>query len=70
VKCISQVSKEVSVSIIPKSYLKCCLSNAEDGTQDDIPWEDGEHGEQTGEGASSSENESETEGHSRILLIK
>jgi hypothetical protein len=43
------------------------LSNAEDGTQDDIPWEDGE---QSGEGASSSENEGETEEHSKIPLIK
>jgi hypothetical protein len=44
------------VSIIPKSFLRCCLSNAEDGTQDDIFfWNSSE---QSGEGASSSsENE-------------
>jgi hypothetical protein len=35
------------------------LSNAEDGTQDDILWDDSE---QSGEGATSSENESVTEG--------
>jgi hypothetical protein len=47
----------VPVNIIPKSFLKCCLSNAEDGMQDDILWD-----EQSVKGASSSENESATEG--------
>jgi hypothetical protein len=37
-----------------KIILKCCLSNAEDGMQHDILWDDGE---QSGEGTSSSENE-------------
>jgi hypothetical protein len=36
----------VPVSIIPKSFLKCGLSNAEDGTQDDILWYDSEQSEQ------------------------
>jgi hypothetical protein len=49
----------VPVSVIPKSFLKCCLSNAEDGIQDDILWDDSE---QSGKGASSSENEGATEG--------
>jgi hypothetical protein len=49
----------VLVNIIPKSVLNCCLSNAADGTQDDILWDDSE---QSAEGASSSENESGTEG--------
>jgi hypothetical protein len=35
------------------------LSNAEDGTQGNIHWDESE---QSGKGASSSENESETEG--------
>jgi hypothetical protein len=38
---------------------KCCLSNVEDRTQDDILWE---NSERSGKGASSSENESVTEG--------
>jgi hypothetical protein len=50
--------KEVPVTIIPKSFLKCCLSNVENGTQDDNFWDDSE---QSGEGASSSENESANE---------
>jgi hypothetical protein len=50
--------KEVPVSIIPKSFLKCCLSDVGDGTQGDILWDDSEH---SGEGASSSENENATE---------
>jgi hypothetical protein len=48
----------VPVNIIPKSFLKCCLSNAEDGTQDDILRDNSEH---SGD-ASSSANESATEG--------
>jgi hypothetical protein len=56
---ISKAWKEVPVNIIPKSCLKCCLSNMEDGTQDEMLWDDNE---QSGEGASSSENESATEG--------
>jgi hypothetical protein len=40
--------------LINRPFLKCCLSNVEDGVQDDS--------EQSGVGASSSENESTTEG--------
>jgi hypothetical protein len=50
---------DVPVIIIPKSFLKCCLSHVEDGTQGDILQDDSEL---TGEGASSSENDSMTEG--------
>jgi hypothetical protein len=42
-----------------KIILKCCLSNVEDGMQDNILCDDSE---QSGEDASSSENESPTEG--------
>jgi hypothetical protein len=56
---ISKAWKEVPVNIIPKSFLKCCLSNVEDGIQDDILWNDSE---QSGEGTSSSENKSMTAG--------
>jgi hypothetical protein len=59
VEWISKAWNEVPVSIIPKSFLKCCLSNVEDGIQYDILWDDSE---QSGEGASSSENESVAEG--------
>jgi hypothetical protein len=55
---IKKAWKEMPVNIIPKSFLKCCLSNEEDGTQDDILWDDSE---QSGEGASFLENESVTE---------
>jgi hypothetical protein len=41
-----------------KIVLKCCLSDVEDGMQDDNFWDDSE---QSGEGASSSENESANE---------
>jgi hypothetical protein len=59
VQWISKAWKEMPVNIIPKLFIKCCLSNAEDGTQDDILWDDSE---QSGKGASSSANESVTEG--------
>jgi hypothetical protein len=57
VEWISKAWKEVPVNIIPKSFLVCCLSNAEDGKQDDVLWDDNE---QSGKGASSG-NESATE---------
>jgi hypothetical protein len=47
--------KEVPINIIPKLFIKCCLSNAQDGMQDD-------NSEQCGKGASSSKNKGVTEG--------
>jgi hypothetical protein len=41
-------------NIITKLFLKCYLSNVEDKTQNDIVWDDSE---QSGNGASSSENQ-------------
>jgi hypothetical protein len=55
---MSKAWKEVPVNVIPKSFLKCCLYIAEDGTQDDILWNGRE---QSGESASSSVNESVSE---------
>jgi hypothetical protein len=52
------------VHIIPKSFLKFCLSNVEDGMEDDILWG---NSEQSGEGESSSENESATEASLDVL---
>jgi hypothetical protein len=51
--------KKLPVNIIPKSFLKCCSSKAENGTQNDIL---GNESEQSGKGASSSDNESATVG--------
>jgi hypothetical protein len=56
---ISKAWKEVPLNNIPELFIKCSLSNVEDGTQDDILWDDSE---QSGEGASSSENGSATKG--------
>jgi hypothetical protein len=47
------------MNIIPQSFLKCCLSNAADGMQDEILWD---NSKQSGEVPSSSENKSEAEG--------
>jgi hypothetical protein len=49
----------VTVIIIPQSFVKYCLANMGDGTHDGILWDNSEQG---GEGASSSKNESVTEG--------
>jgi hypothetical protein len=57
VEWISEAWKEVPVNIISKRFLKFCLSNAEDGMQDDILWVDSE---QSGDDTSSSENETAT----------
>lgn len=50
-----------------KTVLKCCLSHVEDGTRDDILWDDSE---QSGEDASSSENKGTNEGSLDKFLIK
>jgi hypothetical protein len=59
VRWITKAWKEVLVGINSKIIFKRCLSNAEDGTPDDIFWDDNKH---SGEGASSSEKVSATEG--------
>jgi hypothetical protein len=60
VEWISKVLKDVPVNITPESFIKCLLSNVEDGMQDGILQD---ISEQSGEEASSSsENESVTEG--------
>jgi hypothetical protein len=48
-----------------KIILKCPLSNVETRMQDDFHWD---NSEERGEGASSSENESATEGSLKELL--
>jgi hypothetical protein len=52
-------SFERSASQYYSIFFKCCLSNVEDGMQDDILWD---NSEQSGEGASSSEYGSAAEG--------
>ena len=32
--------KAIPESIIVRPFKKCCISNALDGSEDDIPWED------------------------------
>jgi hypothetical protein len=54
VEWIPKAWKDVQVNIIPKSFLKSCSSNMEYGTHDDVLWNGSG---QTGEGASSSQNE-------------
>jgi hypothetical protein len=48
VEWISKALEEVLVIIIPKLFLRWCLSKAEDGMRKDILWDDSE---QCGEGA-------------------
>ena len=37
---VSAAWKAISESIIDRSFKKCCISNALDGSEDDIAWED------------------------------
>jgi hypothetical protein len=38
--CVSAAWKAIPESIIVRSFKKCCISNALDGSDDDILWED------------------------------
>jgi hypothetical protein len=38
---VSAAWKSIPESIIVRSFKKCCISNALDGSEDDILWEDG-----------------------------
>jgi hypothetical protein len=40
VKRLSKAWKQVPANIIPRLFLKFCLSDVEDGIQDGIPWDD------------------------------
>jgi len=39
-RCVSAAWKAIPESIIVRSFKKCCISNALDGSEDDILWED------------------------------
>jgi hypothetical protein len=67
VEWISKAWKEVPVSIIPKLFLKCCLSDAEDRAQDDILWDDNK---QSGEGAYLQKMKVRPKDHWMNFLIK
>jgi len=40
IRCASAAWKAIPESIIVRSFKKCCVSNALDGSEDDIVWED------------------------------
>jgi hypothetical protein len=40
IRCMSAPWKAIPESIIVRSFKKCCISNALDGSKDDIVWED------------------------------
>jgi hypothetical protein len=39
-RLVAAAWKDIPVSIIVRSFKKCCISNALDGSKDDIVWED------------------------------
>lgn len=55
VEWISKAWKEVPETVVKKSFLKCCLTNNEDGSQDDALWEDNDAAE-----SSSSDSNTDT----------
>ena len=40
VRCVSAAWKAIPENIIVRFFKKCCISNALDGSEDDILWED------------------------------
>jgi hypothetical protein len=40
IRCASAAWKDILESITVRSFRKCCTSNAFDGSEDDIVWED------------------------------
>lgn len=58
VEWVDKAWKEVPNELIKKSFLKCCITNADDGTEDDILWNDAEeyHAQSIIEFNSDSEN--------------
>jgi hypothetical protein len=40
IRCVSAAWKAIPESNIVRSFKKCCISNALDGSEDDIVWED------------------------------
>ena len=37
---------DIKVPVVTKSFKKCCISNALDGTEDDLVWEDPDESEE------------------------
>jgi len=53
---VSAAWKAIPENIIVRSFKKCCVSNALDGSEDDILWED--DGEDKGDGDWVTDNDS------------
>jgi hypothetical protein len=57
---VSTAWKAVPESIIVRSFKKCCISNALDGSEDDIVWEDDVEDKDDSDWVESADNDSVT----------
>jgi hypothetical protein len=55
---VSAAWKALPESIIVRSFKKCCISNALDGTEDDIVWEDDVEDKDDSDWVESTDNDS------------
>jgi hypothetical protein len=55
---VSAVWKAIPESIIVRPFKKCCISNALDGTEDDIVWEDDVEDKDDSDWVESTDNDS------------
>jgi hypothetical protein len=55
---VSAAWKAIPESIIVRSFRKCCISNALDGTEDDIVWEDDVEDKDDSDWVESTDNDS------------
>ena len=58
VRWVSAAWKAILESITVRSFKKCCISNALDGSKDDIVWEDDVEDKDDGEWVESTDNDS------------
>ena len=55
---MSTAWKAISESIVVRSFKKCCISNALDGSEDDIVWEDDVEGKDDSDWVESTDSDS------------
>ena len=61
---MSAAWKAIPESIIVRSFKKCCISNALDGSEDDILWEDGGEDKDDSDGVTDNDSVMSDDGES------
>jgi hypothetical protein len=60
IRCVSAAWKAILESIFVRSFKKCCISDALDGSEDDIVWEDNVEDKDDSDWMESTDNDSVT----------